>query len=275
NIGFVYQDYALFPHLSARENVLYGLEARDVADAETKAEEVIDLLGLTNLADRYPRSLSGGESQTVAVARAIAYRPELLLLDEPTAALDPRTRESVRAELGKLHEELEVTIMHVTHDQAEAKILGERIAVMMDGKVKQIGGIDEVFNRPVDESVAEFLGVENVLAGEVIDHEDEVARIDVGDFQVSAVTGIREGPVKVYLRPEDIFLSDRPRHTSARNTVPGTVTSVRHLGNVYRVRTDSGLNCYVTRQSVEDFGLEEGKQVFMAFKATAARVRRG
>lgn len=274
NIGFVYQDYALFPHMNARENVLYGLKARNVPDPEEKAREVIDLLDLGDLVDRYPRTLSGGESQKVAVARAIAYRPKLLLLDEPTAALDPQTQESVRSELGKLHEKLEVTVLHVTHDQAEAKILGERIAIMMEGGIKQVGGIDEVFNKPINESVASFVGVENILSGEVVDYDGELARIDLGNFRLSAVTEIGRGAVQVYLRPEDIFLTDQPGHTSARNTIPGTVVSVSHLGQVYRVRTDKGLNCYVTKQTVEEFDLEAGKQVFTAFKATAVRVRK-
>jgi len=274
NIGFVYQDYVLFPHMSVRENVLYGLKARNIPDPEAKARDVIDLLGLGDLVERYPRTLSGGESQKVAVARAIAYRPKLLLLDEPTAALDPQTQESVRSELGKLHEKLEVTVLHVTHDQAEAKILGERIAIMMEGRIRQVGEIDEVFNKPIDESVAGFVGVENVLSGKVIGHDGEQARIDVGPFQVNAVTEVDHGMVQVYLRPEDIFLTDQPGHTSARNTVAGTVVAVSHLGQVYRVRTDKGLNCYVTKQTVEEFGLEAGKQVFTAFKATAARVRK-
>jgi molybdate/tungstate transport system ATP-binding protein len=274
NIGFVYQDYALFPHMSARENVLYGLEARNVPNPEEKAHEVIDLLDLEDLVDRYPRTLSGGESQKVAVARAIAYRPKLLLLDEPTAALDPQTKESVRGELGKLHEKLEVTVLHVTHDQAEAKILGERIAIMMEGGIKQVGGIEEVFNKPINESVASFVGVENVLSGEVVDYDGELAWIDLGNFRMSAVTEVERGMVNVYLRPEDIFLTDQPGHTSARNTISGTVVSVSHLGQVYRVRTDKGLNCYVTKQTVEEFDLEAGKQVYTAFKATAVRVRK-
>lgn len=273
NIGFVYQDYALFPHLTAIENVLYGLEARNVPNPVAKAKEVIDLLDLSHLTDRYPRTLSGGESQKVAVARAIAYRPRVLLLDEPTAALDPQTKESVRAELGKLHEELEVTTLHVTHDQTEAKILGERIAIIMDGKLKQIGSVDEIFNKPIDKEVASFVGVENVLEGKVVEYTNQVATINVGNFQLKAITDVERGPVHVYLRPEDIFISDQRQSTSARNTIPGTILSVSHLGQVYRVRIDTGLNCFVTKQSVEEFDLEQGKKIFAAFKATAAQVR--
>ncbi|MBS3826033.1 ATP-binding cassette domain-containing protein, partial [Candidatus Bipolaricaulota bacterium] len=208
NIGFVYQDYALFPHLTTVENVLFGLEARNVPNPRAKADEVIDLLDLSHLTDRYPSTLSGGESQKVAVARAIAYRPGVLLLDEPTAALDPQTKESLRAELGKLHEELEVTTLHVTHDQAEAKILGERIAIIMAGKLKQIGTVDDIFNKPIDRKVASFVGVENVLEGKVVEFTNQVATIDVGNFQLKAITDVEQGPVYVYLRPEDIFISD-------------------------------------------------------------------
>ncbi|MBS3814593.1 ABC transporter ATP-binding protein [Candidatus Bipolaricaulota bacterium] len=273
NIGFVYQDYALFPHLTTVENVLFGLEARNVPNPRAKAEEVIDLLNLPHLTDRYPRTLSGGESQKVAVARAIAYRPGVLLLDEPTAALDPQTKESVRAELGKLHEELEVTTLHVTHDQAEAKILGERIAIIMAGKLKQIGTVDDIFNKPIDRKVASFVGVENVLEGKVVKFANQVATIDVGNFQLKAITDVEQGPVYVYLRPEDIFISDQRQSTSARNTIPGTILSVSHLGQVYRVRVDNGLNCFVTKQSVDEFDLQQGKKIFAAFKATAVQVR--
>ncbi len=273
NIGFVYQDYALFPHLTVTENVLYGLKARDITNPKHKADSVIDLLDLTHLKDRYPKTLSGGESQKVAVARAIAYEPNLLLLDEPTAALDPRTQESVRGELKNVHKELEVTTMHVTHDQAEAKILGNRIAVMMDGRVKQAGTVDEVFNRPIDEKTASFVGVENILAGQIVEQKNEIARVDVGDFTVTAVTDQTKGQVKVYIRPEDIFISEEQTSTTARNNVPGKVESVTHLGQVYRVRVDTGLSCFVTKQSVEEFDLRPGKKIYTSFKATSVQIR--
>jgi len=273
NIGFVYQDYVLFPHMTVMENVLYGLRARDLDEPEIKADKVIDLLELDNLRDRYPRTLSGGESQKVAVARAIAYQPKLLLLDEPTAALDPRTKEMVRSELENIHDKLEVTTIHVTHDQAEAKILGDRIAVLMGGRLNQVGTVEEVFNRPVSESVADFVGVENIIDGEVIDHDGEVALVGTGDFKIRVVSDVATGPVKVYLRPEDIFISEGPTESSARNSLPGRVLSVTQLGNVYRVRADNGLSCFVTKLSVEEFDLEPGNQIFTCFKATAASIR--
>ena len=273
DIGFVYQDYVLFPHMNVLENVLYGLNARKVTDARSRAEKVVDLLELNHLKDRYPRTLSGGESQKVAVARAIAYQPELLLLDEPTAALDPRTKEKVRSELANIHSELKVTTLHVTHDQAEAKILADKIAVLMEGGLKQVGNVEDVFNRPVDEKVASFVGVENILEAEVVDYDNDVATVDTGKFKLKTISEIKTGQVKVYLRPEDIFISNRPAATSARNTIPGTVISVTHLGHVYRVRVDNGLACFVTKQSVEEFDLKPGKEIYTSFKATAARIR--
>lgn len=273
DIGFVYQDYVLFPHMDVLENVMYGLKAREVTDPKARAEEVIDLLELNHLKNRYPRTLSGGESQKVSVARAIAYRPGLLLLDEPTAALDPRTKEKVRAELETVHEEIDVTTLHVTHDQSEAKILGDRIAVLMNGRLKQVGLVDEVFNEPVDEAVADFVGVENILEGQVTDYRNGVGVIETDSLTIEAVSEIKSGRVKVYLRPEDIFISDRPSKTSARNRIPGTVASVTNLGLVYRVNVDNGLSCFITKRSVEEFDLETGSEVFCLFKASSARVR--
>ncbi|MFW6048612.1 MAG: ABC transporter ATP-binding protein, partial [Candidatus Bipolaricaulota bacterium] len=241
-VGFVYQDYALFPHLTVTENVLYGLRARGITDPEEKAEEVIDLLDLTPLKDRYPKTLSGGESQKTAVARAIAYEPNLLLLDEPTAALDPQTKEAVRGELRNVHDELEITTLHVTHDQSEAKILGDRICVLMEGRVKQTGTVEEVFTAPIDEVTANFVGVENVLDGEIKNAEENLAEIDVGEFTLYAVTDKTSGKVKAYIRPEDIFISEEPTSTTARNNVKGKVVSVTHLGQVYRVTVDTGLS---------------------------------
>lgn len=272
-IGFVYQDYVLFPHLNVLDNVMYGLRARKIPDARSRAESVMDLLDLTHLKDRKPRTLSGGESQKVAVARAIAYEPNLLLLDEPTAALDPQTKESVRRELKGLHEELTITTLHVTHDQAEAKILGEEMAVLMSGEIKQTGAVTSVFNKPVNDTVADFVGVENILQGTIVNYTGEIAQIDTGDFKISAVTEQQHGAVKVYLRPEDIFISNEPQTTSARNTLPGTVLSVSHLGHVYRVRVDTGLSIFVTKQSIEQFELEPGRDIYTSFKATAPEVR--
>jgi len=273
DIGFVYQDYILFPHMNVLENVLYGLEARDVDNSDARASDALDLLELNHLRDRYPRTLSGGESQKVAVARAIAYQPKLLLLDEPTAALDPRTKEKVRMELDNIHAELKVTTLHVTHDQAEAKILSDRIAVLMEGRLKQVGTVEEVFNRPVDKEVANFVGVENILYGEVINFDNGIATVETKNFRMKVVSEIVTGKVEVYLRPEDIFVSEKPAKTSARNTIPGTVASVNLLGHVYRVRMDNGLSCFVTKQSVEDFKIEKGRELFTSFKATAAQIR--
>lgn len=273
NIGFVYQDYALFPHLNVYDNVAFGLRARKEAGIEDKTEEAIDLLDLNPLKTRYPRTLSGGEKQKTAVARAVAYEPGLLLLDEPTAALDPRSKEEVRNELQKLHEKLEITTLHVTHNQAEAKILGDKIAVLMDGSLKQAGSVSDIFNRPVDDSVANFVGVENVLRGRIISSEEGVATVDTGKLQLKVVTERKEGEVKIYVRPEDIFISDSRQRTSARNIIPGEVVSITPLEQVFRVLFDNGLTCFVTKQSREEFELKKGKRVFSYIKASAPEVR--
>ena len=273
NIGFVYQDYALFPHLNVRDNVAYGLKARKEEEVARKTNETIELLGLNHLKDRYPRTLSGGESQKVAVARAVAYEPGLLLLDEPTAALDPQSKEEVRNELRNIHEKLKITTLHVTHDQAEAKILADKIAVLMSGSLKQVGSVEDIFNRPVDDLLANFVGVENVLEGEITGYVDGVATVNAGNFEFQVVAERKEGSAKMYIRPEDIFVSENRHQTSARNVIRSQITSIKHLGEVFRVIFSNGLTCFVTKQSIEELKLKSGKEVFAYIKASAIELR--
>lgn len=158
-VGFVYQDYALFPHMTVRDNVEFGLRLKGRLDAEKRAKELMEKFGVSYLAERKPNTLSGGEKQRVAIARALAIDPEVLLLDEPLSALDRRTQEQTRAELKRVQEETGITAVHVTHNQAEAILLADRIGLMMEGELVQVGTAEEVFTRPATRKVAEFLGV--------------------------------------------------------------------------------------------------------------------
>ncbi len=173
-IGFVYQDYMLFPHLNVAGNIAFGLKLRRMA-RETIEEQVTtisQLLGIDHLLHRRPGTLSGGEAQRVALARALVVEPRLLLLDEPLSALDPETREGLQRELARVHRELGTTTVHVTHDFEEAVALGDRIAVVNEGRVVQVGSPEEIFRRPGSEFVARFVGVRNIFRGEIRPGED-------------------------------------------------------------------------------------------------------
>jgi molybdate/tungstate transport system ATP-binding protein len=275
-VGFVYQDYSLFPHMTVDENVAFGLETRRLPRDEIKrrVNEMMDLLGISQLSGRYPSTLSGGEQQRVSVARALAVDPKVLLLDEPLSALDPRTQEAVRGELRRIHEAQGVTTVHVTHNQTEAMVLADRIGVIMNGEIVQVGSPEGLFSRPLNEKIASFVGVENILRGTVQMNREGVAVIEVGDREVCALTDIKDGEVDVYVRPENIVLSKARLKSSARNVFKGKVVKMTNLGPVLNVELDNGLKVFLTRQSAEEMKLKPGVGVCASFKATATHVSR-
>jgi putative spermidine/putrescine transport system ATP-binding protein len=173
DIGMVFQNYALFPHMTAAENISFSLRMRKVprADQRRFVDQALSLVQLEGLGDRYPRELSGGQQQRVAFARAVVFRPRLLLMDEPLGALDKKLREAIQLEIKRLHQELGITVVHVTHDQEEALILSDRIAVFRQGRIEQIGTAAELYERPTSVFVADFLGESNVFRGR-LEHED-------------------------------------------------------------------------------------------------------
>ncbi len=279
-VGFVYQDYALFPHLTVLENVAFGARfgqglARE--DACRTAHELLARVGVTDLADRSPMTLSGGERQRVALVRALAAKPRVLLLDEPLSALDQTTRDELRALLRSIHLKTGVTVVHVTHDRSEAASLADRVVVMMEGRLVQTGTVEEVFSLPTNEAVARFVGVENRLAGTVTEVGEHTLTVRVGENELAASRTDRyavDDKVRVYLRPENVPLLTRKPKSSARNLLPATVTSVEPLGHVQKVELDCGftLVALVTPRSVEELGLANGALVVASFKATAVHL---
>jgi len=182
DVGVVFQSYALFPHMNVAENVGYGLQFREPPDGLSVDERVAELLNLVDLegmGDRSPDQLSGGQQQRVALARALAPAPDLLVLDEPMSALDAQLRESLRRQVKRIQSELEITTVYVTHDQAEALAISDRVAVMNGGRVEQVGRPQEIYREPATRFVAEFVGDNNVFEGEVRSREGEYARVDV------------------------------------------------------------------------------------------------
>lgn len=271
-IGFIYQDYSLFPHLNVEQNIEFGLKLRKTPDTK-RLNDIMNWLKIAHLAHRYPATLSGGEQQKVAIARAIAIEPSLLLLDEPLSALDLRTKDYLREELKRVRAEFDITMVHVTHDQTEAIILADRIAVMMNGQIEQVGTPYEIFNKPLNEDIADFVGVENILHGVVQDNENGIAKIDVDiGASIFAVSGYHAGEVKVFIRPEDIILSVSRSDSSARNVMDGRITELYDMGPITRVKLDTQLVALITKQSRESLKLQIGTEIYATFKATSVHV---
>ena len=202
-LGIVFQSYALFPHCTAAENVAFGLQMRGISKSECArlVAETLALVGLSGLADRYPRRMSGGQQQRVALARALVIKPSVLLLDEPLSNLDANLREEMQIELRSIQRTLGTTTLLVTHDQSEAMALSNRIVVMNEGRVEQVGRPEDVYARPASSFVARFLGRTNVFSGQVVEHGGDRALLLGGEF--FTLTGeYRLGPVRVQVRPE-------------------------------------------------------------------------
>jgi sulfate transport system ATP-binding protein len=224
-VGFVFQHYALFRHMSVRDNVSFGLSVRKVAKADQRkrVDELLELVQLGPFADRYPHHLSGGQRQRVALARALAPRPRVLLLDEPFGALDARVRQDLRHWLDRLHRELGVTSLLVTHDQEEALELANTIVVMHRGRVEQVGSPDAVYNDPATPFVAGFVGAANVLTGSV-----RGGRLRFGEQVLWDATHIDEGSeAHAYIRPHDVRVSDR---RNGDGSLPGVLERSKDIG---------------------------------------------
>jgi molybdate transport system ATP-binding protein len=274
-VGLLFQDYALFPHLTVAGNLGFGLRgARQ--ERRARVAEVAERFGLAELLARRPEQLSGGQRQRVALARALAPRPRLLLLDEPLSALDAPTREALRWELRRLLEAAGVPAVVVTHDRVEALALGDRLAVIVDGAVRQVGPVHEVFTAPADVEVARAVGTENVLPARVLRREAGLVVLRAGAAELVAVD---PGPAfeEAYacLRAEEVVLEPPDRHdSSARNQLAGTVVARREEGPLTRLQLDCGvpLVALVTRASAERMALAPGRPVTAVVKAPSITV---
>lgn len=285
-VGLVYQHAFLFPHLSVRENVAYG-----AADAAT-LDEAAERMGVTPLFARDVRGLSGGERQLVALARALARRPRLLLLDEPFSALDPRRRAIIRREVRALHRAWGLTTLQVTHDFAEAGMLGDQAILLDGGRVLQAGTPAEVFRRPASPYVAEFLGAENVFGGTARDlgeaapdwidsapgefaHGHRAFAFETEGLTLYAVGDFAPGVGHAVIRAEEITVARDQSHDSARNRFAGRVMEVATLGALTRVTIDvrgTPLVAALTTRSATELGIVPGLAVVATFKAMAVHL---
>ena len=269
-VGYVFQDYLLFPHLSALENVAFGLRSRGVPRAEARARALawLDRVGMADRAGARPRTLSGGQAQRVALARALATDPRLLLLDEPTAALDAGARVELRREIRRHLATFPGTRLLVTHDPIEAATLADRLVVLEGGRVVQVGTPAEVSERPRSRYVAELVGI-NLFRGRA---DGRQILLDQSRVLIAAPTG--EGEVYAVVHPHSVALHDDVPHGSARNVWHERVLSLDLEGSRVRVRLDGELPIVaeVTPAAVADLKLTEGREVWASVKATEVDV---
>jgi putative spermidine/putrescine transport system ATP-binding protein len=269
NAGMVFQSYALFPHLTVAQNVAFGLEMRKLpkADIDKRVEEALALVRLAGYGARLPRQLSGGQQQRVALARALAIRPDVLLLDEPLSNLDAKLRQEVRVEIRELQKQLGLTTVMVTHDQEEALTMADRLVVMNEGTVHQVGTQRDLYERPADRFVAGFVGRTTFLAGAV---ENGRFRTDGGvDLTVE---GGAPGKAALSLRPERLEIGPRP--LGLDNDLPGTVEFVSYLGAQIdiHVRLSPADRLVVQIANRGGFAPGVGQQVHVGWRASAGQV---
>jgi molybdopterin-binding protein len=279
-IGLVLQD-ALLLDTSIFNNLASGLRFRGVPKAEISQRVNLwaSRLGIAHLLARPARQISGGEAQRASLARAFALRPELLLLDEPFSALDAPTRTRLLSDLHALLEETRITTIFITHDLDEALMLGDQVAVLLGGRLRQVGTSEEVFATPSDSDVAAFVGVETIIPGRVLSSLEGQVLIEVRGQQFEAIGEAIPGrPVYLCLRPEDITIwleeEAKPAHSSARNRLTGRVNRLTQQGPLVRVVVDCGfpLTALITRTSAHEMGLVEGSPVEATFKASAVHL---
>lgn len=273
DIGYLFQEYALFPHLTVEGNIRFGLRHVTRDQQRQIVSEMLETLELVGLEQRRVSELSGGQQQRVALARTLVRRPRLLLLDEPLSALDQFTREQLRFELRCLLVRLAIPTVVVTHDRTEAIALADRLAVMVDGTIAQIGRVDEVLTRPANPAVARIAGVETVLPGDVVSVTDGLATVRVGSVSLVAVAAIRQEPsVHVCIRGEDVVIQrGAVPDSSVRNRLNARVTSLVPEGALIRVGLDCGfeLTALITRPARAELHLELGDTVTATIKAPA------
>ncbi len=237
NIGMVFQNYALFPHLTVAENIAFPLKQRGMPKAERAraVEEALALVQLPGYGARYPRQLSGGQQQRVALARAIVFKPRLLLMDEPLGALDKQLRETLQLEMRRLHADLGITFVYVTHDQVEALTMSDRIAVMNEGVVAQIGAPETLYDRPANRFVAGFLGETNLLPATPRGRDGTLTLVEAAGVTLRATgTAPATGDAMLAMRPERLRFADTPRPEVAENRLPVTITETVFVGESCR-----------------------------------------
>jgi tungstate transport system ATP-binding protein len=277
-MSFVLQKPIVF-NMNVQDNVAYSLRWRRMDKRQTrkKVGEILETVGMSDYAGRNARTLSGGEMQRVAIARAIITEPEVLLLDEPTANLDPVSASKIEDLIADIIKKENITVVMNTHDMVQGQRLANRISVIVNGEIVQTGDPRSIFSSPLTRQVAELVGMENILDGTVVINDGEISTIDVNGRLIEAISNFDVGTaVSVCMRPEDVTLARSETSTSARNSLAGEVTRVSSTGPLCRIEIDCGFRvvALVTRRSTADLGLEKGAKVYANFKVVSIHVIR-
>ncbi len=272
NIGMVFQNYALFPHMTVGENVAYGLKVRRLPRDEIarRVDAALELVQLDGYGARQIQQLSGGQQQRVALARAVVIEPDVLLMDEPLGALDKQLRRSVQLEIRRLHEEHGRTTIYVTHDQEEALVLSDRIAVMRDGRIEQVGSVDDLYDRPASAFVAGFVGESNLMPARIVAIDGTEATVDVPalgrSITTTAADGMRAGQSgSLLIRPEHVLVGE-PEGIAAQ------ILEVVYLGELTALRLGLESGSDIWARQITDRSLRRGARVQVSWKRNAARI---
>jgi putative spermidine/putrescine transport system ATP-binding protein len=238
NVGMVFQSYALFPNMTIADNIGYGLKVvgKPKSEIKERVDEMLDLIHLENFRGRYPYQLSGGQQQRVALVRALAFHPQILLLDEPLSALDAKIRVELRQEIRRIQQQLNITTVYVTHDQEEALSLSDRIVVMSQGRIEQVGTSSEIYTYPETEFVAKFVGQINLLPVDIVDSPEGLVKVGQQPIRTSRALNRADGghPIRLAIRPEELNLG----YLEGANNLTGKVESITYLGSIIRIRMD-------------------------------------
>jgi molybdate/tungstate transport system ATP-binding protein len=274
-ISYAPQNYLLFENMTVRRNIEYGLHAKGIEEPERKkqSKHLLEMLGISQLVDRFPRNLSGGERQRVSLARALAVEPRAVLLDEPLSSVDAETKSTIIHYLRRVHTETGVTVIHVTHDRLEAAALADRIGVIREGEIREVGSPLEFSRKAYSKSDSVFES-DNFIPGIVTRREANLTLVDVGAGKIIEAITDRTGQVMLHVSPESIVISKHEVESSARNRLEGTVAQVADLGATVKVRTSGEIpiTAIITRRSFFEMGLNIGSQVYALFKATSVDV---
>jgi len=278
-MGMVFQKPGVL-NTTVAENVAFGLKFRGIPRDEIreKVPAALELVGLPHFAERRAVTLSGGEMQRVAIARAMVTEPDVLLLDEPTANLDPVSSELIENLVVRINRELHTTVVMATHDMIQGQRLADHIGVIMGGRIVQVGTINDIFYQPAGKEIARFVGIDTVLKGVVRSNDGGHALVGIGDVVFDVITPVQPGErVALYIRPEEVTITlpgDGSSRTSVRNQLTGTITRVVPLGPFIRITVDFGsqLTALITRRSCHELNISVGTVVTAGIKASAIHV---